>query len=172
MKIALGQINTTIGDIEGNGKKIHRAIEKAQLLDADFVVFPEMTTTSYPPRDLLEKETFVEENLQKLEEVAGWSRDIGIVCGYVDRNRNGTGKRLFNAAAFLHKGTIVFRQYKSLLPTYDAFDEARYFEPARQVDVLEFRGTAIGLLICEDVWNDEDLWKRRLYSIDPTERNS
>ncbi len=169
MKIALAQINTTIGDIEGNGKKIHRAIEKAQLLDADLVVFPEMTTTSYRPRDLLEKESFVEENLQELEEVAGWSRDIGIVCGYVDRNHNGTGKRLFNAAAFLHKGRILFRQYKSLLPTYDVFDETRYFEPARQVDVLEFRGIAIGLLICEDVWNDKDLWKRRLYSIDPTD---
>lgn len=169
MRIALAQINTTIGDIKGNGKKIHEAIEKARLREADLVVFSEMTITSYPPRDLLEKESFVEENLQKLEEIAGWSRNIGIVCGFVDRNDTGTGKRLFNAAALLHEGKILFRQYKSLLPTYDVFDEARYFEPGQEGDVPEFRGMAIGLSICEDVWNDKDFWKRRLYSVDPTE---
>lgn len=169
MKIALAQINTTIGDIEGNGKKIHEAIEKARLLKADLVVFSEMTITSYPPRDLLEKESFIKENLRKLEDVAKWSRNIGVVCGFVDRNQTGTGKKLFNAAALLYEGKILFRQYKSLLPTYDVFDEGRYFEPARERAVLKFRGMSIGLSICEDVWNDKDFWKRRLYPVDPAE---
>jgi NAD+ synthetase len=169
VKIALAQINTIIGDVEGNGRKIERAAEKARSMGADLVVFPEMTITSYPPRDLLEKESLIEENLKKLDEIATHSGDIGIVCGYVDRNPNETGKGLFNAAALLHGGRIVLRQYKSLLPSYDVFDEARHFEPGRIVDVLEFKGTAIGLSICEDVWNDKDFWKRRLYPHDPTE---
>jgi len=169
MKIALAQINTTIGDIEGNGEKIHHAIHEARRREADLVVFSEMAITSYPPRDLLEKESFIEKNLQKLEEIASWSGNMGVVCGFVDRNRTGTGKGLFNAAALLHEGKVAFRQYKSLLPTYDVFDEARYFEPSREAKVFRFGGTPIGLSICEDVWNDKDFWKRRLYAIDPTE---
>ncbi len=169
MKIALAQINTTIGDMEGNAKRIREAIREARLLGADLVVFSEMTTTSYPPRDLLEKESFIEENLRTLEKVAQSSQGIGVICGFVDRNQRGTGKRLFNAAALLYQGDILFRQYKSLLPTYDVFDESRYFEPAREREVVEFRGMAIGLSICEDVWNDKDFWKRRVYCMDPAE---
>jgi NAD+ synthetase len=168
MKIALAQIDTTVGDIEGNGKKIHEAIEKARLLKVDLVVFSEMTITSYPPRDLLEKDSFIGDNLRKLEELAGWSRGIGIICGFVDRNQSGTGRSLFNAAAFLHGGKVMFRQYKSLLPTYDVFDETRYFEPAHEREILRFRDVALAVSICEDVWNDKDFWKRRLYQIDPT----
>ena len=115
MRIAIAQINTTIGDIEGNGEKIRKAVEEAELVGADVVVFSEMTITGYPPRDLLEKESFVEANLQKLEEVAEWSQKIGIVCGFVDRNRGETGKGLFNAAALLSQGRILFRQYTSTL---------------------------------------------------------
>jgi NAD+ synthase (glutamine-hydrolysing) len=169
MKIALGQINTTIGDMEGNAEKIKRTIEEASRLNTDLVVFPEMAITSYPPRDLLEKDSFIEENLRTLEEVAGWSQDIGVICGFVDKNNTGTGKKLFNAAAFLYGGRIVSRQYKSLLPTYDVFDEARYFEPGREGCVLDFRGCKVGISICEDIWNDKDFWKRRLYAVDPTE---
>jgi len=169
MRIAIAQINTTIGDIEGNGEKIRKAVEEAELVGADVVVFSEMTITGYPPRDLLEKESFVEANLQKLEEVAEWSQKIGIVCGFVDRNRGETGKGLFNAAALLSQGRILFRQYKSLLPTYDVFDETRYFEPAREREVTELRGTMIGLSVCEDVWNDKGFWKRRAYPVDPVE---
>lgn len=169
MKIALAQINTTLGDLEGNGAKIRQAIERARLLEADLVVFSEMTITSYPPRDLLEKESFIEENLRKVEEVAGWSHNIGVICGYVDRNEGGTGKDLFNAAALLYEGKILVRQCKSLLPTYDVFDEARYFEPAQGREVVRFRDKVMGILICEDVWNDKDFWKRRLYPVDPAE---
>ncbi len=169
MKIALAQINTTVGDIEGNGRKIHEAIEKAKLLKADLVVFSEMTITSYPPRDLLEKDSFVEDNLRKLDEVADWSQKIGVICGFVDRNQTGTGKGLFNAAAVLYEGKILLRQHKSLLPSYDVFDEARYFEPARKREILKFRERGLAISICEDVWNDKDFWKRRLYSIDPAE---
>jgi NAD+ synthetase len=169
MRIALAQVNTTIGDMEGNAKKILEFVEKAMPLSPDLVVFPEMTLTSYPPRDLLEKRSFVQENLRKLEDLARCSGEIGIVCGFVDRNESGSGKGLFNAAALLYRGKIVFRQYKSLLPTYDVFDETRYFEPARERSVVQFEGTTIGLTICEDVWNDKDFWRRRLYPIDPAE---
>ena len=169
MKIALAQINTTVGDICGNGERIQKAVESAKSRGADLVVFSEMTTTSYPPRDLLEKGAFIQDNLRKLREIAEWSRGIGIVCGFVDENESGVGKRLFNGVALLHEGRIVFRQYKSLLPTYDVFDESRHFEPARQIDVVKFLGTKVGLSICEDVWNDKDFWKKRLYSVDPAE---
>ncbi len=169
MKIALAQINTTVGDIDGNGRKIRKAIEKARRLKADLVVFSEMTITSYPPRDLLEKDSFIDDNLRKLDEIADWSQEIGVICGFVDRNQTGTGRGLFNAAALLYEGRVLFRQHKSLLPTYDVFDEARYFEPAREREILKFRETGLAISICEDVWNDKDFWKRRLYSIDPAE---
>jgi len=170
MKIALAQINTTVGDIEGNGEKIYEAIGKAKDQKADLVVFSEMTITSYPPRDLLDKDSFIEDNLRKLDEIAGWTDGIGVICGFVDRNLTGTGKNLFNAAAFLYEGKIVSRQYKSLLPTYDVFDEARYFEPAPEREILRFKEKALAVSICEDVWNDKDFWKRRLYAIDPAEK--
>ena len=169
MKIALAQINTTIGDLRGNIGKIRKAVKAAEAAGADMVVFSEMTITGYPPRDLLERASFVNGNLCKLEEVAGMSERVGVVCGFVDRGEGGGGKALFNAGAVLDGGRIVFRQYKSLLPTYDVFDETRYFEPARERNIVDFRGRRIGLSICEDIWNDKDFWRQRRYEADPVE---
>ena len=167
MKIALAQINTTIGDLEGNTQRIGKAVKKGEAAGADLVVFSEMTITGYPPRDLLERTSFVTENLYKLEEVAGWSKNVGVVCGFVDRGEG--GKPLFNGGAVLDGGRIVFRQYKTLLPTYDVFDETRYFQPAKERDVFVFKGRRIGLSICEDIWNDKDFWSEQRYGIDPVE---
>ena len=169
VKIALAQINTTIGDLDGNVRKMRKAVRAAEAEGADLVVFSEMTITGYPPRDLLERVSFVNENLRKLDEVAGWSGSVGIICGFVDCDEARGGRKLFNAGALLDGGKIRFRQYKSLLPTYDVFDETRYFEPAQERDIVEFRGMRIGLSICEDVWNDKDFWKQQRYGTDPVE---
>jgi NAD+ synthetase len=169
VKIALAQINTTVGDLDGNLGKMHRAVRAAEGEGADLVVFSEMTITGYPPRDLVERVSFVNENLQKLEEVAAWTGSVGIICGFVDCDDTRGQRKLFNAGALLDGGKIRFRQYKSLLPTYDVFDEMRYFEPARERDIVEFRGRRIGLSICEDLWNDKDFWKHQRYGSDPVE---
>ena len=169
MKIGLAQINTTIGDLEGNTDKIRQAVRKAEAAGADLVVFSEMTITGYPPRDLLERTSFVKGNLSKLKEVAGWSERVGIVCGFVDRGEGEGRKALFNAGAVLDGGKIVSCHHKSLLPTYDVFDETRYFEPARERSIVDFKGRRIGLSICEDIWNDKDFWREQRYGIDPVE---
>lgn len=169
MKIGLAQINTTIGDLEGNTDKIRQAVRKAEAAGVDLVVFSEMTITGYPPRDLLERTSFVKGNLSKLKEVAGWSERVGIVCGFVDRGEGEGRKALFNAGAVLDGGKIVSCHHKSLLPTYDVFDETRYFEPARERSIVDFKGRRIGLSICEDIWNDKDFWREQRYGIDPVE---
>ena len=169
MKIGLAQINTTIGDLEGNTDKIRQAVRKAEAAGVDLVVFSEMTITGYPPRDLLERTSFVKGNLSKLKEVAGWSERVRIVCGFVDRGEGEGRKALFNAGAVLDGGKIVSCHHKSLLPTYDVFDETRYFEPARERSIVDFKGRRIGLSICEDIWNDKDFWREQRYGIDPVE---
>lgn len=167
MKIAIAQINTTIGDFDGNAAKIIKYIKWAERGGADIVVFPEMATTGYPPRDLLEKPYFVRKNLECLSRIAGECKKISAIVGYVSINKSKVGKGLFNSAAVLSFGRIRFVQNKALLPTYDVFDEARHFEPGTVHKIFKIAGTKVGITICEDVWNKASLEGRRLYSYDP-----
>ncbi len=167
MKIAIAQIGTTVGDFDGNTAKIIDRIERGASMGAQLVVFPELTTTSYPPRDLLERRHFVEGNLKALKNIAKRCKKCAALVGFVAKNPAKSGKGLFNSAALLQNGKIKFVQHKALLPTYDVFDEARHFEPASTHKVFKFAGEKIGVTICEDVWSKVEIYGRRLYRYDP-----
>lgn len=167
MKIAIAQIDTTVGDILGNSAKIKDCIQKGAALGADIVVFPEMAVTSYPARDLLEKKHFVKDNLSALKDIARSCKKTAAIIGFISINDKKHGKGLYNSAALLKDGRVSFVQHKSLLPTYDVFDEARHFEPAVSHKAVSFKGTKIGITICEDVWSAVDIGGRRLYHVDP-----
>lgn len=169
MKIALGQINTKVGDLERNTDLIIKNINKAKEKGVDLIVFPELSITGYPPRDLLDFDCFINDNLKYLDKIRAASENIAVICGYVDINTEPTGKKCRNAAAFINNGKIVAKYYKQLLPFYDVFDETRYFEPGQRELIVEFKGKKLGITICEDLWNDKDYWKRPLYHIDPAE---
>jgi NAD+ synthetase len=166
MKIAAAQINPTIGDIAGNVEKILQNIGRAKELGAQLVVFPELSLVGYPPRDLLERGSFVEANIEALNALAAKAKDISVLVGYVEKNPVPEGKPLYNAAALLEGGELAYVTYKSLLPTYDVFDEARYFEPAGGTTPLKIGSQKIALTICEDIWTDE-LCGPRKYPKDP-----
>jgi len=170
MKIALCQINTTIGDFEGNTALIREFAHRARKEGAELAVFPELAVPSYPPRDLLESRGFVSGNLRALESLLPASRDIALVVGYVERNPARKGKGLFNAVALLDAGRVLARAFKTLLPNYDVFDETRYFEPVPKKGPTPFRGVNLALTICEDAWNDRDFWSHPLYGEDPIEK--
>jgi NAD+ synthase (glutamine-hydrolysing) len=171
MRIALGQINTTVGDLSGNAQLMAGFARRAREGGADLVVFPELSLTGYPPRDLVEKPSFLERTASHLtrfaEQTAGL--DLQIICGYVGETGDPTGKRATNSAAVIDRGKIIFRQDKMLLPTYDVFDEGRYFRPAEKQSLTEFNGAPAALSICEDAWNDKQFWEQRLYRRDPVE---
>jgi NAD+ synthetase len=167
MKIAAAQINPTIGDISGNVDKILTYIGRARELGAQLVIFPELCLTGYPPRDLLERPSFIEANINALSELAGKVKDISALVGFVEKNLSAEGKPLYNAAALLENGEIAYVSFKSLLPTYDVFDEGRYFEPAAGTAPLKIGGQKIALTICEDIWTDELAGPRKLYAKDP-----
>jgi NAD+ synthase (glutamine-hydrolysing) len=171
MKIALAQINTTVGDLAGNVDRMIRAACDAAAAGAQVVVFPELSVTGYPPRDLVEKPTFVERSTQQLERLAAETArlPLAIIAGYVGPSPSHTGKRATNNAAVLAAGSILFRQTKMLLPTYDVFDEARYFVPAESQSILGLDGRQVALTICEDAWNDKQFWDRPLYRRDPVQ---
>src|ERR1700691_3915067 len=171
MRVALAQINPTIGDFPENTARIVRAAREAAGRRADVVVFPELALTGYPPRDLVEKPSFLDRSESELECVARETADLelSIICGFVARAQSETGKRALNSAALIEHGKIVFRQTKMLLPTYDVFDEARYFRPAEREYLCKVREKVIALTICEDAWNDRQFWKQRLYQRDPVE---
>ncbi len=171
MKIALAQTNSTVGDLCGNAKRILEFARRAAERGANVVVFPELSLTGYPPRDLLEKESFLDQTEQHLERLAGDAAplNISIICGTVTRTGSPTGLPIYNSAAVLQDGRITFRQHKMLLPTYDVFDEARYFEPAAKQSPLALGDAVSALTICEDIWNDKQYWERRRYSRDPVE---
>ena len=170
MKITLAQLNSTIGDFEGNLSKACRAIEQAKQEQSDLIVFSELYLTGYPPRDLLEKSYFVDQAetyLSKLSEFSKNFPDLGILIGTIERTQHETGKGLYNAAVLIQDGEVLFRQPKSLLPNYDVFDEMRYFDVAPNIDLVHFKGERLGITICEDAWNDPEFWPRREYDFDP-----
>lgn len=172
MKIALGQINPTVGDLPGNARLMLEFTERAAAEKADIIAFPELSLTGYPPRDLVEKPSFLERVEDQLQQLATQTAALptSLVVGYAGKVVSPTGKRALNSAAVIDRGQIVFRQSKMLLPTYDVFDEARYFVPAEQEQLLTLNGQRIALTICEDAWNDRTFWKhRRLYKRDPVE---
>jgi NAD+ synthase (glutamine-hydrolysing) len=171
MKIALAQTNTTVGDLCGNAQRILSFARRAADAGANTVVFPELTLTGYPPRDLLEKQSFLDRTEQHLERLAADAAglNVAIICGTVTRTGSPAGHPIYNTAAVLEGGRIAFRQHKMLLPTYDVFDEARYFEPAARQTPLTLGASNTALTICEDAWNDKQYWERRLYSRDPVE---
>jgi NAD+ synthetase len=167
MRVALAQINTTIGDFAGNEARLLRAYRAGQSAGADLVLTPELATTGYPPRDLLLRRHFVEENLALLQRLASATGETGLLVGFVGRSEKRPGRELTNAVALLQHGQIVATRAKTLLPTYDVFDEDRYFEPAAENLPVEFNGQRLGLTICEDVWNDEGFWQDRRYRRNP-----
>ncbi|HEX4604483.1 MAG TPA: NAD+ synthase [Candidatus Angelobacter sp.] len=169
MKIALGQINPTIGDFTGNSKKIIESSRQALAQGAEMVLFPELAVCGYPPRDLLEKPAFVERSQQVVQEIARAVPGITVVCGFVSPAKVETGKSVMNSAAVLREGAVQFVQSKMLLPTYDVFDEVRYFDPAKSQQLLILGDRRFALTICEDAWNDKHFWHRRLYSVDPVD---
>ena len=166
MKIAIAQLNYHIGNFSDNARKIIKHIGKARDEGADLVVFAELAICGYPPRDFLEFEEFIDRCESSLSEIAKECLDIGVIVGCPVRNRSGKGKKLYNAACFLADGKIEFVQHKTLLPTYDIFDEYRYFEPNSVFDVFEFKGKKIALTICEDLWN---ISGKKLYEKEPME---
>ena len=169
MKIALGQINPTIGDFTGNSKKIVESARQALAGGAAMILFPELAVCGYPPRDLLEKPAFVERSQQVIQEIAQAVPGITTVCGFVSPARVETGKSVMNSVAVLRDGAVQFVQSKMLLPTYDVFDELRYFDPAKSQKLFAAGDKQFALTICEDAWNDKHFWHRRLYSVDPVD---
>ncbi|HEX3856622.1 MAG TPA: NAD+ synthase [Verrucomicrobiae bacterium] len=167
MIIGILQLNSTVGDFRANRQKLLAGYEKALALGAEFILAPELFLCGYPPRDLLLREDFTGANLSALDETAKNIGAIPLCVGFVGKNSEKPGRALKNSAAVLQNGKIIWRTHKSLLPTYDVFDEDRYFEPAKTVAPLEFNGQKIGITICEDIWNDEDFWPERIYRRDP-----
>jgi NAD+ synthase (glutamine-hydrolysing) len=168
MKIGFAQINPTVGDLRGNCELIIAAYEQLAAAGAELVLTPELAITGYPPQDLIFKSRFVPENLAVLERLHARVGNAPLLVGFVDRNE-GRGKPFHNAAALLERGKPIRKTYKSLLPTYDVFDEDRYFEPATRVEPFEVQGKKIGVTICEDIWTDEYL-PRPLYDVEPVRR--
>jgi NAD+ synthase (glutamine-hydrolysing) len=169
VKIALGQINPTVGDFSGNARKIVDFSRCAQAAGAGLILFPELSVCGYPPRDLVERPSFVAKNRETVERIAADTNGIAVVCGLVTPAHAETGKSVMNSAALLRDGKLAFLQSKMLLPTYDVFDEMRNFAPARSQELFDFCGNRMALTICEDVWNDKDFWNKRLYIVDPIE---
>jgi NAD+ synthase (glutamine-hydrolysing) len=169
VKIALGQINPTVGDFSGNAAKIIDFSRRALADGAGLILFPELSVCGYPPRDLVERPSFVARNRESLERIAAETQGIAVICGVVTPADSATGKSVMNSAALLMDGKVAFIQSKMLLPTYDVFDEMRNFAPAQKQELFSFCGNRMALTICEDAWNDKRFWDKRLYTVDPVE---
>ncbi|MFP4662569.1 MAG: NAD+ synthase [Halanaerobiales bacterium] len=172
MKVTMVQINPTVGDIEYNLSKVKEEVEKAALTGTDLVVFPELSLIGYPPRDLLHKKSIISKIRMAVADLIEFSKrfsELGIIVGVPVETRKDIGKGLYNAALFISNGGLLFQQNKSLLPTYDVFDETRYFDSAEDIDIFEFKGERLGITVCEDIWNDPDLWEYRYYQLDPVD---
>jgi NAD+ synthase (glutamine-hydrolysing) len=169
VKIALCQINPTVGDFSGNSAKIIDFSKRAKDQGADLAIFPELSVCGYPARDMVERPAFVQRSRETVQRIAEATDGIAVICGFVTPAHAETGKSVMNSAALLKDGEIVSLQSKMLLPTYDVFDELRNFAPANKQEVIAFNGTRLALTICEDAWNDRHFWRQRLYTVDPVE---
>jgi NAD+ synthase/NAD+ synthase (glutamine-hydrolysing) len=169
VKIALGQINPTVGDFSQNAAKIIQFARQARSAGAGLILFPELAVSGYPPHDLVERPSFVTRNREAVERIAVETQGIAVICGMVTPAEADSGKKVMNSAALLREGRIEFIQSKMLLPTYDVFDELRNFAPAKSQQLFSFCGNQMALTICEDAWNDKRFWNKRLYRIDPVE---
>ena len=166
MKILLAQQNYHIGNFESNTEKIIAAINEAKEAKADLLIFSEMSICGYPARDFVEFNDFINKCYASIELIKAHTDNVGVIIGSPARNPNQKGKGLFNAAFFLYEQKIIAEIHKTLLPTYDVFDEYRYFEPAYEWNVVEFKGKKLAITICEDIWN---LGNNPLYRICPTD---
>jgi NAD+ synthase (glutamine-hydrolysing) len=165
MRVGFAQINPTVGDLRGNFDKIAGAYERLVAAGAELVITPELAITGYPPQDLVFKSRFVPQNLEMVERLHARVGQVPLLVGFVDRNQ-GRGKPFHNAAALLKAGEPARKIYKSLLPTYDVFDEDRYFEPGRDGETYLIAGRKVGVTICEDIWTEHDL-PRPLFVVEP-----
>jgi NAD+ synthase/NAD+ synthase (glutamine-hydrolysing) len=166
MKIALAQINPTVGDFAGNSARILKLADEAKGRGADLAVFSELCVCGYLPQDLLERPAFIDRNQATVKEIAA-KLPLPAVIGYVGRVKNGRGKSIANKAALLCGKKVVFEQAKMLLPTYDVFDESRYFQPAESQKIYELGTEKLGITVCEDAWNDKNFWSTPRYERDP-----
>jgi NAD+ synthase (glutamine-hydrolysing) len=169
VKIALGQINPTVGDFSRNAAKIIQFARDARSAGVGLILFPELAVCGYPPRDLVERPWFVERCRTTVDRIAAETVGIAVICGTVTPAEAESGKKVMNSAALLRDGRIELIQSKMLLPTYDVFDEMRNFAPAKSQQLFSFCGKQMALTICEDAWNDKRFWNRRLYGVDPVE---
>jgi NAD+ synthetase len=171
VKIAVNQFNPVIGDIDGNSQKILEGYRRAVEDNADIAVFPELAVCGYPPLDLVEKREFREKVIMAGEMIAAVTSKTALLFGSItEDNEENVGTGVYNSALLCFDGKIQFVQNKTLIPNYDVFDEVRYFEPAKEVNVFPFRNEKLGISICEDIWNDADYWKQRRYPVDPIEK--
>ena len=172
MRITLAQLNPTIGDFQGNLRRIKNTLSKVEKDNPDLVIFSELILSGYPPQDLLERKAFIKDYREALDELIKISEKfsgMSILCGNIQTTKRKTGKGLYNTAILIWNGKVLFEQRKSLLPTYDVFDEARYFDSADRVDIFKFHDERLGITICEDAWNDPRLFPERLYSVNPVD---
>jgi NAD+ synthetase len=167
MKIALIQTNPVIGDFPRNSGKILSWIEKAKAQGCDLAIFSELALSGYPPQDLLERPAFLADHDAAFERLLASCRGIGVICGIITRHTGGTGKPLHNSAVLFEDGQVLFTGHKRLLPCYDVFDETRYFEPGQESGTISYKGKRLGITICEDIWNDKNVFQHQLYSVDP-----
>lgn len=167
MKLALVQINPVIGDFTGNIANIARQIETAKNAGCQLAVFPELAISGYPPQDYLEHEAFLTQQQAAIHSLVAEAQGIGVLCGAITRHSGSTGKPLHNSALLFEDGNILFSAHKRLLPTYDVFDEARYFEPGQASSPFTYKGLRLGITICEDIFNDEDSFPHPLYQANP-----
>ena len=167
MRLGLAQLNTTVGDLPGNRRRILDAYHALVAQGAELVIFPELVVCGYPPRDLLFKSRFVSDVEQTTREIAAEIGTVPAIFGTIEANTSGQGRAAYNSAVFCQNGRVAHTARKCLLPTYDVFDEDRYFEPAKEPTVAEFNGHRIGLTICEDIWTHEAINTRRFYEVDP-----
>ncbi|WP_158058045.1 NAD+ synthase [Halorussus halophilus] len=170
LRVALAQLNYTVGDVDGNREKVAGAVERARKADADLLVCSELALLGYPPRDLVEREDFVAAQMDALDSVATLTDDdLALLVGFADPNPDATGRPLYNAAAFCTGGELRGTTHKRLLPTYDVFEEDRYFERGESIVTHGLNGTTLGVHVCEDAWNEPDVWERPRYEQDPIE---
>ena len=173
MKVTIAQSNPTVGDISGNLSKITGVLSRLSTSPPDLIIYPELFLVGYPPKDLLERSWFIEKTQRAIQELVSISvqyPETGIILGAPLPTGRRIGKSLYNTALLIYRGEIILTQHKSLLPTYDVFDESRHFEPASEIHVVSFRGERLGVSICEDFWNDPESWPRGVvYTIDPIE---